>query len=262
MTRRIRNGFYRLLPDWLIEGEGERVWYSLTLMMDGYLERLYQGVLARFPEYAPKDALPYLGRDRKIIRGIEEPDASYVARLLKWLDYHRTRGNPFALMEQIRAYCQADVRVRTVDRRGNWYTIDRDGTYSYKLNSGNWNWDAGGLDRWARFWVIIYPTAANEPWGPAAQWGDPTLWTSGLWGKPGATIGTTATVDQVTDVRRIVAEWKPAGTKCEWIVIAFDDASFNPNAPEPDGNWGDWSKLVVAAKRASRLSTARYWKGS
>ncbi len=250
MAARYRTAFKKLVPAWLADD----VLYSLGVMKDAFAERTRQGLMARWPSYAPPSALPYLARDRRIVRGINEPVATFRARLRRWLRDHRVRGNPFALMAQLRAYCNADVRIRIVDRRGNWYALDRDGSVSWLLNQANWSWDDGGLDRWARFWVIIYPTTSGEPWGPA------------VWGGTGCdettTVGTTATPEQVATVRAIIRDWKPAGTRCEWVVIAFDDASFDPAAPEPDGHWGRWGKDDGAGNYIpSRLDTARYWRG-
>jgi hypothetical protein len=256
-----RKAFYKLMPSWLSSGEGELVNFSLWLIVDAFLERARQGVLSRFPEYAPHDALAHMSMDRKIVRGIEETDEAFAERLIRWLDDHKVRGNPFALMEQLRAYCGGNIMIRTVDARGNWYTIAANGTRTVVGDAGNWNWDDLDSSHWARFWVIIYPID-GVPWSISPAWGDSDLFTSGNWGQPGATIGTTATSDQVASVRGIIRDWKPAGTKCEWIIIAFDPTSFNPSSPEPDGKWGQWSKLTAGANRAARLSTARYWVGS
>ncbi len=248
-----REGFYDLLPSWLSTGDGELVAYSLNVLLDWARERVRLGLLARFPDYAPADALGAIGRDRKIIRGIDEPAASYAVRLKRWLDDHLVRGNPWALLEQLRAYCNAPVMVRIVDRRGNWHSIAADGTRSRSMRTANWLWDtAPASPRWARFWVIIYPTAAGEPWAASE---------AGAW-PSGGTIGTTATPEQVASVRQIVREWKPAGTRCEWIIVAFDPVSFDPAAPEPDGTWEWFGRDNAGSYEQARLDTARYWKGT
>lgn len=263
MTTRYRRSLRFLGPSWLMtEGEGPFIERSIGKMMDAFMERTRQGLRARFPSYAPESALAPLGRDRRIIRGIDEPTASYSARLLSWLDDHRVRGNPWKLLEQLRSYCQADVRVRTVDQRGNWFTIDRDGTKSYLLDQGNWDWDgAADSPNWARFWVIIYPTSDGQPWEIEDTWGTSGLWGTGAHWGDGGVWGTTATPGQVGDIRSIVQQWSPIGTRCEWIIIAFDDASFDPASPEPDGTWGPWSKISGGVAVPTRLSTARYWRG-
>lgn len=244
--------FQKITPSWLNDGDGGKVLASLALIKDDFVARVKLGLLTRFPSYAVDDvALGAIGRDRKILRGINEPAASYSARLVPFLDDHIRRGNPFALLKQVQAYLQAPCVVRTVDRRGNWFTRDAAGNESTNINTGNWDWDGvPASPRWARFWLIIYPVGGTNPWAPQGSGGDPD-----------ETIGTTATADQIAGLRSIVREWKPAGTSCEWIIIAFDSASFSPSAPEPDGNWGAWSKVVGTQRVASRLSTARYFDG-
>ena len=254
------NTFYSLAPSWLTSGDGERVLASLSLMLDDFSARARLGLLARFPGYAPEDALPALGRDRRIIRGIGEPAAAYGERLTGAFDELRTRANPFTLLRQLRAYLQANCVVRTVDRRGNWFTIDADGAESYVQATGNWDWDGTPASPdWARFWVIICPENGTTPWAPSGNWGDPTLYGNGVFGNAGYTFGTTATPEQVAAVRSIIREWKPAGTTCEWVIVAFDAATFTPaGATDPAGGWGNWSD---GAGAPARLATARYWRG-
>lgn len=258
--RRFRNLFYHLAPRWLVEGEGEQVWYSLTATMDIWTERLRQGLYARFPEFAPDDALSALGRDRRIVRGRNESAESYARRLLRFLDDHRVRGNPFALMDQLRAYIGKNVRIRTVDARGNWFTRNADGTRSFALAKGNWDWDGSPATSWSRFWVIVYSVAGDleAPWG-RIYWGDPLEW-----GASGLTWGSTATYDEVRAIRSIVRDWKPQGTRCKNIIIVLDDAAaFDPTdppgAPLPDGTWGRYGLDNITAARDSR---AIYWRGT
>ena len=132
-----RKLFYKLGPKWLTSGEGESVLFSLHVVVDAWLERARLGVYARFPDSAPDDAIVAISRDRKIIRGLNENKASFAKRLIKWLDTHRIRGNPFALLEQIRAYLQAEVVLRTVDQNGNWFWIDADGSHHFQLQAGH-----------------------------------------------------------------------------------------------------------------------------
>ena len=90
------------------------------------------------------------------------------------------------------------------------------------------------------------------------DWGD----TAGPdWGEAAYSWGTTATANEVATVKFLVNDWKPAGTRCVNIIIAFDSSSFDPLAPEPDGLWGQWSKNVGGVQVPSRLDTARYWDG-
>lgn len=248
--------FTRLLPWWLTSAP--EVPASLSLLVDDYAERAKLALLARFPSYAPDDAaLAALGRDRLIVRGINEPSAAYAVRLSRALDDHKTRGNPFTMLRQLRAYLQADCVVKTVDRRGNWYQINADGAEIATLAAGPFDWDGVPASEWSRFWVIIYPVGGTDPWALSGDWADADLWGSGVWGTAKKTIGTTATTDQVAAVRSIIRDWKPAGTTCEWIIVAYDAASFTPG-DSPGGTWGTWGDHTGSPVR---LSTARYWKG-
>jgi hypothetical protein len=236
--------FRRRLPEWITndKGDGPAVWSAISFLLDGYMQRLYEGIYARYPTHAPADALSYIGADRRMLRGIGESREGYVARLLSWLSQysHWTRGSPFALLSQVRAYCGGEgIRVRLVDRRGNWYTIDRDGVMSYVLDTGNWLWDPiPASPDWARFWIIIYPAADGatfRPWGRGAKY-DGTRKYDGthVWGLD-------ADPSEIGTLRKLVDDWKAAGRRCEWIIYSFDDSAFDPSAPEPDGEWYKWA---------------------
>lgn len=267
MATAFHRAFRKLMPSWLTTGEGELVHFSLGFVLSGFAKRWVRGLQARFPAYAPEDALAAIARDRKLVRGINESAEDFAVRLAAWLDpeVHPARGNPYALLEQIRAYCQQAIMVRTVDARGNWYTIDEAGSRSAVLDSGTWDWDgAGATPRFTRFWVIIYPTAGGAPWDEApGTIGEPGPWGDALGAGRGYTIGTTATSEHVSRIRQIIRDWQPDGTRCEWIIIALDDASFDPSTPEPDGTWGGFGKLNGSNdKVVARLNTARYWRGN
>lgn len=254
--------FQKLVPPWLSADDGGKVLASLALMKDDFVARAKLGLLARFPAFAPDDdALASMGRNRKILRGINEPAAAYAARLVRSLDDLQRCGNPFAMLEQLQAYLQAPCVVRTVDRRGNWYSIAADGTKTSSIGTGNWTWDTiPSTPFFGRFWVVIYPAGGTKPWAPSGKIGDAHLWGTGKIGVAGATIGTTATSDQVASVRSIVRDWKPAGTTCEWIIIAFDAATFSPaGSTDPAGGWAHWSD---GAGHPVRLASARYWRGA
>lgn len=244
--RAFRKLFYSLGPEWLTSGEGESVLYSLHFMLDLWLERARQGVISRFPEYAPDDALSSISRDRKITRGLNEPRDSFSMRLIKWLDSHRIAGNPFALLTQIRAYLQADVKVATVDQAGNWYTIEANGTWSYSPSTAPWNWDSTTQMNWSRFWVIIY---AETLW-TSAKYNDGSIYDSKrVW-------GLSATPDEIKGLRSVVRQWKPAHAKCEYIIAALDDSLF-PVGTQLDGNWGRYSSRTNP-RTAARSKSARY----
>jgi hypothetical protein len=266
-----------IAPRWLTEGMGGLVGYSLDLVKDAYVRRMELGHLARFPqngpngETAPPDALAVHGLSRRLLRGRTETDAQYALRLTKWLDDRAKVGTPFALAQKIQEYVGADAsgakaQVKTVDNVGNWFVLNADGTKQTYLSQGNWQWD-GDTAQWARFWVIIH--APSSIFGPSTyNWGDMLgpSWGEGIT-TPGATLGSTATYDDVQALRAICNDWKPLGRKCMNIILAFDPASFAPGAAPlsaglPDTLWGRWSKVSGGVQVAARLSTARYIDGT
>jgi hypothetical protein len=248
-------------PPWLRRTWGERYLYAFGLILDGIADWMIKGMAARFPDAGLDDALPFIGRDRRIRRGFAEPADHYRARLKAWKSDAKTCGTALALMKQIQAYCYGfDIRVRCVNDRGSWQQLDADGTYTEYPLVGNWDWDGKyPTEAKTRFWVIIYPLDSGI-WEPHGHYGD-----GQRWGEPGRTWGTTATRDQVQTIRQIVAEWSPLGARCPYIIIAFDPDSFDPTAPPgaplPDGTWGKWYKDSSGVAVRSRLSTARYWRG-
>lgn len=267
-TPNFRNLRKYMGPPWLVSnGESALVGFTLDCIKDAYLTRTRNGLLFRFPQTgpngttAPEDALAAIGRDRRIVRGINETRQSYAVRLLAWLDAWKRAGSPFGLLSQLAAYTGPGPAFRTVDVRGNWFSIDADGTQSVLINQANWDWDGdpNALVHWSRFWVIIYP---NGLWTEGPTWGTP----GDVWGQAEQTWGSTATPEEVSTLQAIVANWKPAGTRCVNIILAFDDTSFDPTQPRdgtglPDGLWGHWSTTVNNQRVPSRLSTARYLDG-
>lgn len=249
MSRRFRTSFKLLLPSWLRDGQGEPLWYSIGVIIDKAAQRMLDAHRARLPGWAPLDAYPYLQQDRKIRRGISEargtskPRTGYVGRLIGWLDAAQVRGGSFAMLQQVRAYMGGDgIRVRLVDSSGNWYTIDRDGTKSYQLATGNWQWDTiPPVENWSRFWIIIYPrltvSGAFEPWDkPPPFDGSRYFDGSYLW-------GSTADPEDAEGLIKLIEEEKAAGRRQEWVIYYFfdDDGpepdAFDPDNPAPDGTW-------------------------
>lgn len=254
-------------PDGSITQTDSRILYTLAAMRDALgVDRLRMGVRARFISNAPVDALSYIGRALNTYQGPSESLVAYLARLQTAIDDARIAGSAWPLLNQVRGYCApAAVRVRLYNVRGNCYTINRDGTRS-TARATAWNWD-GTSSAWSRFWVIIYPTtgAPQLPWARASVMG-----TAGVKvGSPSnRTVGSTATTDDVFAIRRMVSTWKPIGSRCEKIVIAFTDTDFDPaftSPPLPNGTWandGTYSTTAPGRLVPARNANAIYWGGS
>lgn len=227
-----------------------RVLYTMALYYDATVDRIERGIKQRFPGGgAAADALPYIGRDRNIIRGPAQSRASWELQLIRAWDDWQLAGIAWSLLEQRRAFLSPfAMRLATVDVHAKWSIIGADGARSVEKATA-WNWDTLN-SRWWRFWTVIDMTGF-EPWEPSPPWGDPDLW-GGAWGTPGYTWGSTATPDDIAGLRRIVRTWKPEGTFCEFIVIVFDNTSgaFEPDAtapPAPDGDWHLWMNRDTGA---------------
>jgi hypothetical protein len=255
-------------PSWLVAdgGDSQRIGFVVDVLKNAFAERMRQALLARFPQNdplgvttPPPDALAAIGRDRRIVRGFNESAVAYARRLIAWRATWKRAGNPFALMQQLSAYLGPGPAFRTVDVRGNWFSLNADGSMAALLNQANWDWDGAvdALTRWSRFWVVVYP---NGLWTQQRKWGD-----GGKWGD-GNTWGSTATVDQVTSMQGIVRDWKPAGTLCVNVILAFDNTTFVPTLARdatglPNGTWGNWGTTIGGVFQPGRLASASYLDG-
>lgn len=115
-------------PAFLKEGVGERMMYVFGLAIDAAMERLLQGVGARFPVITNKlsrevtpgqpDALAVIGSDRLIERGLSESDLSFGTRLQRAFEAWQLAGGARAELAQVRGYLLAlTPRVRLVSSR-------------------------------------------------------------------------------------------------------------------------------------------------
>lgn len=277
---RFRTSFLKLVPSWLSEGEGGDVLWSLGLLMDAWMERLEQGLHARFPSHAPSDALAFIGRDRRIVRGIDESAGSYVGRLLRWLDAWRRAGSAASVLGQLWGYFNTyRVRMRTVASnatRAVWHTLTENQSTSGDpadlvtksvQTPSDWNWD-GLTAYFARFYTIIYPASVSP--APFALRGtfdnvDALNRTWDEWESLGQMFDTTATASQVAGIQAIANGWKGEHNVSHWMLITFDNTKFQPGvvSGKPDGTWGNWSKDSGGVRVSSRpTADVSFWNGA
>lgn len=255
MARNFRTLYRWLLPGFLLEGDGAAVVHSLAMIKDAWVERLRQGLNARFPSRTGASAQALIGRDRGIVRGRDETNEHYAQRLIRWRypRGHRVRGNAFALLEQFSEYF-GGVDCWTIDVRGNRF--DRSAAGVETSSHGNaWDWDgAGSTPRWARFWVVMDLSGIASA---QLDLGDPDLW-GGELGTPGYSFGQQGVTEHdVLTLRGMMHSprpWKPSGVRAEWVVVSLDGTE-----PEPDGTWETWSKNVGGTQTRARSGAFRYW---
>jgi hypothetical protein len=264
----LRDSLDRVSPVFLRGPNGEKLRAGVTLVLDALVQLAEMGVKARMPDLAPEDALPLIGRDRRIRRGFIESSASYRVRLKRWLDDHRIAGSSFAVMQQVRGYMSPYTpRMRVVHTSpdgalAKWCTLNPDGTKEVHHQSPcNWDWD-GQTTAWWRSWLIIY--GSGTPWLQEPDYND-TSPVDAIWGSDQFTWGSTAKADEVRSIQTIVGEWTAAHQIYQNIIICWDDSKFSPTgsgAGYPDGTWGKWGKRVSGVSQPSRASFAIYWDGA
>ena len=271
MSTNLRSILRKLVPPWAAprpavgdqpaRDAAFKFLYTPALFADLSLEALIQGIQARLPLTGTPTALPRIGRDRVIRRGLTEPDDVYARRLVAWLDDWRHAGSAWSLMRQVQAYVWPIVpRLRVINNNGVFWTLNPDGTQE-RTKVADWDWDSnsgGDPDDWAKIWLVIYSTNGPYPWDREGSWDDGEAWD----GRPEETWGSTATPEQVQEIQAIVEDWKAAHELCVNIVVALDTAVFDPtdNTTYPtDGLWGHWSKIVGGVSVPARDDRAIYW---
>lgn len=252
-----RKAFRKLVPSWLSTGDGELILATMGIVKDMFMDRLRQGLEARFPTRTGPSALALTGADRGIPRGRSETAAHYAQRLLRWRHPrgHKTRGSAFALLEQVSEYW-GGMFCRTIDVAGNQFQRTADGVESV-VHGLTWDWDGNGVAEHFRFWLVLYPVPETEirAWG---TWDDmallyPTIADAEaagiLWGQSGATFDDVKALGRLFKVPR---PWKPAGTYTDYAVVVLED-HYTAADLVPAGAWG------TASGRLTAPDVVRFW---
>ena len=116
---------------------GSRFVWGIAATGDIFLEACEQAMVCRFIVHAPEDALPYLGRDRRLIRGPAELAASFRARLVAaWVAWEWA-GTKTGVLGQLVAFgFKSDTASPDI------------------IESQDTNWPPRS-SWWSRFWVVI-----------------------------------------------------------------------------------------------------------
>lgn len=147
-----RDQIRRRSPPWLQHGNAEKYLYALGVHLDALGDALAAGVKSRFPGLYSFESLPYIARERRIVRGRNETDAGFAERLRAWLADHRRRGNPYALLSQLHTFFAPDnFPIELVYASGQRYAMDVDGVVTRSFVP--WSPD-GNPAKWARWWLF------------------------------------------------------------------------------------------------------------
>jgi hypothetical protein len=220
-----RNIAREISPWWLRRGIALRLIYAIALHLDVILQMAVEAVRRRYPGLDSNDSLPLIGSERRITRGRNEIDATYAARMRRWIDDHRLRGGPYAMLRQLRAhFAAAPFRIRLRYYSGRQFEMAAlDGAIT--RSDVVWLPDAAN-NRWARWWLFYDwpdPVVDEGAWGDPGDWGD------------GGTWGTSLTVDEVEDVRIVPRQWN-AGHIIKGRIVLAEGTTELWGDP---GDWGD-----------------------
>jgi hypothetical protein len=224
-----RDALASRLPQWLQRGVAQKLMYAIGVQLDGAGDAAVAAVKHRFPGLYSMQTLPMIGRDRRIRRGRIEVDEVYASRLRRWLDDHRGRGGPYALLKQLHAhFAPANFPTALVYYSGRRWLMDAAGVIARADMS--WLPDTVSAN-WPRWWLFYeWPDGVTSD----GVWGDPGEWSDGgVW-------GSTLTVQDVTDLRAVPREWNAAhadGT----VVLLPDGAELWGYPPGPWSDPGVWN---------------------
>lgn len=252
---------------WMRGDVGARLLFAAGMQLDGLAEQFRLAQLQRYPEHCLPEALPHIGRDRVIFRGLSETDASYATRLTQARATWKLAGNAPTLLRQLWALLTpgSTTRIRYVvngydgtavtgTQFSDWWTIDDTGLSHLRTDPGasNWDWDGDslGYGKQARFWIIVYRTDVTP-----AIWGVPPPDT---WGEEGWYWGTgNADRSWIIDTYNVVKTFRAAGsalgpwqgygggliiadpteTGAPWGAGGPFDPTASPGYPMPDGDF-------------------------
>ena len=269
---RIRDAVRALLPKWMSDrdqdtgtglAKGFKLLFVIAAAFDSGVDIVLQGIAAAWPGAGTPTALPYVGRNRGIIRGEADTNATFAARLVPWLSTWRGdlpegggAGSQLALAKALHEYLGNNPKVRVVNRHGYWTTVNEDGSIE-RVSGVTFSWDAlsntENYNHWWDQWVIIYPGTYAE----AAAWGATESW--------GGTLGFGMDVDRpaVDAILGQIRQWKRASTYIRAVIWSYDASLFDPAVPAslPDGWWGKSHKMVGGIAVPTRPATCRFWEG-
>jgi len=126
----------RWSPPWMQTGNNEKLMYAVAVLVDTLGDALVAGLALRYPGLYTYESLPVIGRERRIARGPNESDATYAERLRLWLDAHRGRGGPYALLAQLYAYyAPSNFVAHLIYRSGRHFRMAADGTITRDIQA-------------------------------------------------------------------------------------------------------------------------------
>lgn len=226
-------------PVWMTRPIIRKFVSAMLLLCDLGNRVLLESLYARYPGIGTPTALPLIGQSRGMIKGMDDTDATWSVKLLRWLDRWLIAGGQRAIGLAIQDYCAGAPKVRVVNRYGRMTTIESSGLISWEDVA--WDWDSLSHPRrndvdepfWSEIFIIVY----TPPWAISDELGTNTPADSG--------IGQLCPRVDVDAIRALIEQWKSAHTYVRAVLWAYDATLFDPDTPAtmPDGTWGSWGYM-------------------
>lgn len=208
-----------LLPPLLQEMNAARWSTALGLTKDAVATAVTRASLAHMVKYAPADALPLHGWERRIDRGPGETDESYRNRLSRAFTLHRLGDSDLGV---VTAFAALGLTVR----------IRRNNQWNYDGHPGN------VVGYWARMWIVIDPP---HPLGLPAQWGGGFRWGGGTpWGVSGP-------APLIALITRLATKWTGSHVQVVKILVRLNGFAWGDGLAWGGGTaWGAQTAFLDA----------------
>jgi hypothetical protein len=254
------------VPWWLRGFLGSRILYAIGVQADALGDAVGEGVRRRFPGLDSDDSLDAIGRDRRVARGRTEPAANYKPSLLRWLDDHRIRGGPYALLRRLHDfYTGRTWPIHLIYRGGRRFVMQPDGTTVRDIYA----WDPDLTpELWAKWWlfhIIDDPTiyTSDGDWSALGYWDEGEIWDSvpgatwdgietwtdfGITWDDGGTWDTSLTIAEVENLRVVPKDRENAHTFGSVVLLNDETELWNypPGTWDDPGNWPGYSALILS----------------
>jgi hypothetical protein len=198
-----RDFLVRLGPTWLQRPRWAAFLGSYGQALDDLVDRAKLSVKARFPSYAPTDALTAIGGERQIPRVPGETDDHYAARLLAAWESWKWGGTALGLLRALNTAGFTGAKLEIVN--GLQYELNTQlELVITQLPRGSWLIDSDQTF-WSKFQVVFcHPTL-------------PPRWRRRL---------PSAVSDEVNALRALILKWSPGFATCAGIAVITQGRSF------------------------------------
>ncbi len=198
-----------LVPKWSRRKWGRRYFSTIATMLDAFPKAAEAAVLARFPSFAPLDALAVHSDERRLERGPAELSTTFRARLRNAFQAYGEGRSSKGMQNRLR---EAGFTTATVYEANDFAPV-----------TGR---------SWALFSVVIFdPTLVAFTF----RWGDGTRWGAGTWGG-------VAPLNQTT-IRKLIAKWKAPYALLDGVTVVAT------GRPWGTFRWGDGTTWGGTAAR-------------